>query len=150
MPKRKKSSYRSIAKASIASRLDLSNKSIEDIHTFVDLDGERIQVDTVMAWCRRNKISDSSSRLIYNEIELLVEQGVIPRQAYAGVGNRRYFATDFLKRVAGQMDRDLQQRIATKTTGTNDEVKKIANQLAKNPELTKLIAELLAEATEKA
>ncbi len=137
--------YRKLATENLSSRIDLSKVALDQIEYSVTLNGENVPVDTIMSYCRRKEINDSASRLIYIEFEALVKRGVIPRTAYAVCGNRRFFPTAYLDRVAMPMKDDLEARLTLRKSGNKTEVAKIANKLAKNPELTKLIAELIAE-----
>lgn len=141
-----KSAYTAYASELAKDRENLSDKTIADIETFVWTGYDYKQVDTIHSWCRRSKISDSANRMIAFEFELLVEEGAVP--IFAHIGNRRYFATDFLDIVCNRMVEDLQNRMTMKAT-KNNQVAKVASELAKNPELLQIIAELISESKAK-
>lgn len=141
-----KSSYTAYAQEQCKNRTDLANKAIADIETFVWIGSEYKQVDTIHSWTRRNKATDSQQRMIHQEFELLVEEGAVP--IFAKIGNRRFFPTDFLDVVCTKMIEDLSNRMAMRQN-TNSQVAKVASELAKNPELLQIIAELITESQAK-
>lgn len=141
--KRSVSSYSVYAREQASRAADMTGKTITELETFIWTGLEYEHVDTILSWCRRNAVTDSASRLIHSEFELLVEEGVVP--IFAHIGNRRYFPTSFLDVVCNKMNDDLTARLSLRASSNKAQITQIASELAKNPELLQIIAELISD-----
>lgn len=145
MPSGKKtvrSEYSDLAREHRQNVPNLVGKTIESLETFVDIDGEYVQVDTVLSFCRRAGLSESTNRQVYYEFELLANEGVLPEPMQ--IGNKKFWTTSFLEPVITTIASDLYARNASRAK--SGKVHDIVAQLVKQPELIDAIAELLAEA----
>ena len=145
LPSNKKSDrseYADLARESRGNYPELHAKTIDDLETFVDVNGEYVQVDTLLSFCRRAGMSESTNRQVYYEFELLANEGVLPEPMR--IGNRKFWTTSFLEPVVTTMANDLYARTATRQS--SGKVHDIVSALIQKPELIDAIAELLEEA----
>jgi len=145
MPSNKKnvrSDYADLAREHRQNVPDLYGKTIESLETFVDIDNEYVQVDTLLSFCRRAELSQSTNRQVYYEFELLAKEGVLPEPMI--IGNKKFWTTSFLEPVVTTIASDLYARTATKAK--SGKVHDIVAQLLQKPELIDAISELLEEA----
>lgn len=121
---------------------DLDGFGIASIETFVAINGEYVQVDNVLSYCRRSELADSTTRQVYSEFELLEAEGILPKPLL--MGNRKFYTTAFLEPIISAIASDLYARNAGKAK--SGKVHDIVSQLLRKPELIDAIAELLEEA----
>lgn len=137
-----RSEYSDLAREHTPNVPSLDGFGIQDLENFVDINGEYVQVDTILSFCRRTQMSESTNRQVYYEFELLEKEGVLPAPLI--VANRKYYPTSFLDPIVRAIASDLYARSASRAK--SGKVHDIVAQLIKQPELIDAIAELLAEA----
>lgn len=140
--KNSRSAYSDLAREHRQNVPNLYGKTIESLETFVDIDDEYVQVDTVLSFCRRAGLSESTNRQVYYEFELLAKEGVLPEPL--AIGNKKFWTTSFLEPVVSAIASDLYTRSATRAK--SGKVHDIVAQLLQKPELIDAISELLEEA----